>query len=76
MNLVRILVIGLAVWIIIVLIRNARDKKRASDQRPKDRVENMVECAHCGLHLPENEAIRDGEQFFCSKQHRDKQREG
>ena len=70
MNLLRILLIALAVWIVILLIRNARARKQASDQRPKKQVEDMVECAHCGVHLPENEAIQDGDKYFCSESHR------
>ena len=74
MNLLRLLLIALAVWIVIILIRNARAKKRTLDQRPGKQVENMVECAHCGIHLPENEAIRDGDTFYCCEQHRDEHR--
>ena len=70
MNLLRLIIIALAVWIVIVLIRNARHRKQVSDRRPTDKVENMVSCAQCGMHLPENEAIRDGERYFCSKEHR------
>lgn len=29
----------------------------------------IVACARCGVHLPEPEAIRDGEQVFCSRTH-------
>ncbi|MGD9000299.1 MAG: PP0621 family protein [Granulosicoccaceae bacterium] len=70
MNLLRLLIIALAVWIIIVLIRNARARKQVSDKRPANKVENMVSCVQCGLHLPEKDAIRDGDHFFCSEQHR------
>lgn len=70
MNLLRIILIALAVWIVIVLIRNARAKKQTTDQRPEKQVENMVECAHCGVHLPENEAIREGSDFYCCDEHR------
>lgn len=70
MNLLRLIIIALAVWIVIVLIRNARNRKQVSDRRPADKVENMVSCAQCGVHLPENEAIRDGDRYFCSKEHR------
>jgi uncharacterized protein len=34
--------------------------------------ENMVRCAHCGLHLPEGEAVKavDGH-HYCTTTHRD-----
>ena len=32
--------------------------------------EQMVTCSHCGLYLPQSEAIPDGDKFFCSAEHR------
>jgi len=36
--------------------------------------QDMVACAHCGLHLPRSEALADGpggsEPFYCSAAHR------
>lgn len=29
----------------------------------------MVRCLHCGLHVPEHEAIAQGEKHFCSLEH-------
>ena len=40
-------------------------KKRAS-QAPAA----MVACAHCGLHLPAADAVREGEHPYCSEAHR------
>lgn len=34
-------------------------------------AEDMVCCAHCGVHLPVGESIRAGEQQFCCAAHRD-----
>lgn len=33
-------------------------------------VEQMVACAHCGLHVPESEGIRGVGGIFCSEAHR------
>jgi len=33
--------------------------------------EAMVDCAHCGLHFPAPEAIRDGARLYCCTAHRD-----
>jgi len=30
---------------------------------------NMVKCLHCGLHIPEKEAIKQGDKVFCSLEH-------
>jgi uncharacterized protein len=47
---------------------------RATSQRQQDdnetQPQNMVRCAHCGLHLPENEAIHSRNAVYCSDAHR------
>lgn len=32
--------------------------------------EQMVACAHCGLHVPESEGLQGGGRFYCSDEHR------
>ena len=32
--------------------------------------ERMVDCSHCGVHLPVSEAIQSHEQYFCCEDHR------
>jgi len=34
-------------------------------------AEDMVRCAHCGVHLPKSESILAGGNFFCCAEHRD-----
>ncbi len=31
--------------------------------------EKIVKCLHCGLHVPEKEAIKQGDKNFCSIEH-------
>ncbi len=38
-------------------------------KRPRA-AERMVECAHCGVHLPESEAVKQADRYFCSDEHR------
>lgn len=36
-----------------------------------DMVEAMVQCSHCGLHLPVSESVTGNRgKFFCSEEHR------
>jgi uncharacterized protein len=30
----------------------------------------MVRCAHCDLYLPQEEALRQGEDYYCGEEHR------
>lgn len=39
----------------------------AKRSRPAER---MVECAHCGVHLPESEAVKQADRYFCCDEHR------
>lgn len=32
--------------------------------------EDMVRCAHCGVHLPKSESYLSQGRFFCSDEHR------
>lgn len=38
--------------------------------RRKGAPEDMVQCAHCGLHLPRSEALPGKGGLFCDAQHR------
>jgi len=71
MNLARLVIVAAVVWLAIYALRRIRQyltppKKAAAPGSAK----NMVRCAHCGLHLPESEAIADRGQYFCSQEHR------
>ncbi len=57
-------VIGFGLWVLIVRNR----KPRRDDAVPKSQA--MVECAHCGLHLPSDDALLSGTRVFCSEAHR------
>ncbi|MCE2658089.1 MAG: PP0621 family protein [Rubrivivax sp.] len=53
-------------------IRRAR-RARAADGQAVSTVRaatGMVRCAHCGLHLPAQDALTDGQRNFCGEEHR------
>ena len=76
MNLLRLLLIGLAVWIIITLLRNHRSRKDALNKRQnKQNIDSIVPCALCGTHVPESEAIHEAGKVYCSPEHRDQSRQ-
>jgi uncharacterized protein len=39
--------------------------------RPDPAPEKMLTCAHCGVHMPESDALTDGAQRYCCAEHRD-----
>jgi uncharacterized protein len=57
-------------WFIIHLLRTRLAPPRPAQPRPAPRDVRMVRCAHCGVHVPEPEAIRSGGNDYCSAAHR------
>jgi uncharacterized protein len=67
----RLIIILIGLWLVLTIIKRAL----ASHRKPpsdKPAVAKMVVCAHCGVHIPESEAIRDGDRCYCSEEHRRK----
>lgn len=38
--------------------------------RPSEPTHPMVSCAHCGVHLPREDAVAGGDGLYCSDAHR------
>ena len=75
MNLIRLLAIAALIWIVYSLVRRYLRKPATVLKKDTARpIESMVRCEQCGLHIPATEAIRDGDQTFCSPGHRDAHR--
>lgn len=71
---------GLAGWFLakqVKKLQNELEQQSTQDSQHHNRAPNntqqapqtMVECAHCGLHLPESDAITRGGQRYCSAEH-------
>lgn len=65
-KLLLLILVIVAVWL---LAKGFRRKDGAADA-PPTMPEQMVHCSHCGLYLPQSEAIRDEDKFFCCAEHR------
>lgn len=49
----------------------ARSAKPSPQARPAAQAAPILACRHCGLHLPQNEAVIDADgQAYCSEAHR------
>ena len=68
-----LLVVGIGVW---SLVSRLRGPGRSNVKAPADRTPagagpvTVVQCAHCGLHLPAADAVPDGSRLYCSDAHR------
>ena len=65
--LIVVLVVGLVVWL---LLRSKAEKPAARGPAHKALPEAMVQCSHCGIHLPRAEALLDERGAFCTEAHR------
>lgn len=78
-RLIVLVVLGmLVVWWVSSRIARARRSARpaarpttsAASAGSKGADTGMVACAHCGLHVPQYEAISDGQRNYCGDEHR------
>ena len=85
-GLIRIIILG----ILLVLARNLflkfqqnRQKKSTNKQssEKQSRTDKKIEsrktlrCDHCGVYIPANEALRDGEKIYCCPEHKQQHKE-
>ena len=70
----RIIFILAAIAVIALIVRkllaSAEAGAKPEKTKPKP-LTDMVRCETCGVHLPVNEAIKQGEHHFCSIEHKD-----
>lgn len=52
--------------LVYLLIKSYRKPK---ESKVEQKTEDMVCCAHCGVHLPAGESIRVGDQVYCCEAH-------
>ncbi|SIT66722.1 uncharacterized protein SAMN05216526_0677 [Ectothiorhodosinus mongolicus] len=62
---------ALVLLFMIVRLLLRTPKTPRPQQAPKVTSRRMLRCDHCGLHVPENEAVREGNKHFCCPDHRD-----
>jgi uncharacterized protein len=63
-----LLVLGLIfVYWILKSYRRGIDRREAAP--PAAAGEDMVRCAHCGLHLPRSESIATQGAYYCGVEH-------
>jgi uncharacterized protein len=68
--LVVLLVVVLVLWLARAARRTPVARKPPPAQRPPA-IEDMVRCAHCGVHLPRRDAlVGSASGLYCSEAHR------
>jgi len=59
----------IAIAVVVYLLIKSYRKNVPKQDNPV--AEDMVRCAHCGVHLPKSESILAGGNSFCCAEHRD-----
>ena len=59
----------MAIAVVVYLLIKSYRRNVPKQDNPV--AEDMVRCAHCGVHLPKSESILAGGNFFCCAEHRD-----
>ena len=50
-------------------MRASHAKKEANQNLGQNKTITIVQCAHCGVHIPENEAVHYQNKTWCSLEH-------
>lgn len=61
--------------VVLVVIWALKRGRAANQPKPPQAPEaqtpsEMVSCAHCGIHLPQEEAVMGQKGLYCSTEHR------
>ena len=64
----KILLLAIAVWLLITVLKRY-NRNLEKPGKPQADVESMVQCAHCGFHLPRSDGFLIKGQYYCSEEH-------
>ena len=65
----KYLLVALVIGIAWHLWRSKRVAPPPPARKPLPQPETMVHCEHCGVHLPQSEAIGWRGHYYCSQAH-------
>jgi len=60
-----LLIIAFMVYLLFKGFLRAQTRRGEEDRKEKEKVEDMVACARCGVNLPKSEAKPEGAKFVC-----------
>lgn len=69
----KYLVVLVVIMVAIGLWRNRRANDASSHKAPEPPralAQDILACAHCGVHVPKTDALMLGNQPYCSEEHR------
>jgi len=68
-QLLRLLIIFAAIWLVVQLVRRALSGSGQSRRVSRSTPPRMLACSYCGVHVPEDQAIVRSGKTYCCKEH-------
>lgn len=68
MGIYKLIVIALVLWLAFSLFKKFRKPVEGIEKNTNSN-KKMLACSVCKMHIPEDEAIVQNGQIFCSKEH-------
>lgn len=67
---IKLILLAFGIWFIYRLVSGYGRSVKRERQDDSAASEDMVRCAHCGVHLPRSESIFSHGEFYCTNEHR------
>ena len=71
-NIILLIAVGIIIWIVGRMFKNKALKSRPrnpQENNQKNEIKTIVQCATCQAFIPEDKAIKQDQQTFCSNEH-------
>lgn len=68
----RLLFLVIVIIVVFWLLKSYGKRVQREDTPEENRAmqaEDMVCCAHCGVHLPKRDGVFSGGKYYCSEEH-------
>lgn len=71
MFIIRLIILLLVVALLLWLLKRLFATDPEAEKLQSGKSENMRQCRHCGVHVPESSIIIVDDQPYCSREHAD-----
>jgi len=68
-SLIFVIAIGLVIWLVSRMLKNKLGQNSSPKTNSPREIKNIVQCHQCKAFIPEDKALRESGQTFCSQQH-------
>lgn len=66
----KILLLAIIVWLLFLIIKRYSRSLHSDPASGASESAVMVQCRHCGLHIPKDDSVTAGTDHYCCEEHR------